>query len=115
MPRLRSLAAGAAPNEVQIGLQDTPAFPSDLFLACLHTWQRTHGEMDRLEKEFNALKDALNKDDRAKEWLLEYAKGWPPGSGPPAEVERVQREIDRDLEYHSDFRLPVLEWYLPLL
>ena len=29
---------------------------------------------------------AMEADEMAVEWLREYAKGWPPGSGPPREV-----------------------------
>ena len=61
-------------------------------------WQRTAGEMIRLRRDYDALLGALANDDRAQVWLDEYAKGWPPGSGPPAEIASVQRELDRDLE-----------------
>ena len=54
--------------------------------------------MARLRREYGELLDLLREDRTAVEWLREYSRGWPPGSGPPRELPAVQSEIDRDLE-----------------
>ena len=61
-------------------------------------WQHGPAAMAAMAADYGQTVQAMEADEMAVEWLREYAKGWPPGSGPPREVATVQREIDRDNE-----------------